>query len=67
MTFPHGSYWGVAPLIRLRWGMGPSLAEVEVCAAMQCERDRKALDLIRPGGRFLAFREWDGDGLAFGE
>ena len=44
-------------LIRMRWGIGDSPAEIDVCAATR--RDREALDLIRPGGRLLDVREWD--------
>ena len=54
-------------LIRMRWGMGSALAEIDVCAATQRERDREALDLISPGGRLTVVREWIQGGLAFGD
>ena len=54
-------------LIRMRWGMGDSPAEIDVCAATRRERDDEALDLIRPGGRLTVVREWIQGGLAFGD
>lgn len=54
-------------LIRMRWGMGASPAEIDVCAATRRERDREALDCIRDGGRLTVLREWGEGGLAFGD
>ena len=54
-------------LIRMRWGMGSAPAEIDVCAATRRERDREALDCIRPGGRLTVVRERIQGGLALGE
>ena len=54
-------------LIRMRWGMGSAPAEIEVCAATRRERHDEGLDFVRSGGRLLVEREWEADGLAFGE
>lgn len=52
-------------LIRMCWGMGDSPPR-STCAPRR-ERDHEPLDCICPGGRLLTWREWKGDGLAFGE
>lgn len=54
-------------LIRMRWGMGDSPVELDVCAVMRRERDEEALDFVRAGGRLLVRCEWNADGLAFGD
>ena len=47
--------------------MGSSPAEVEVCAATRRERYDEALYFVRFGGRLQVLREWEAEGLAFGE
>ena len=47
--------------------MGSAPTEIDVCAATRRERGSAALDCIRFGGRLAVLREWDADGLAFGE